>query len=100
MSCNSTRHIAICWTEAAGWLTKLLRLLQKYFLALLMMAQRTNTDSWATLRYDVPSEAANVKRQTDAAQKRCMRLQSSTAELPHENEAVTPATLQVVLSAI
>ncbi len=70
-------------------------LLQKYFLALLILAQKTNSSSHNT---SPAGDPIHVTRQSDAAQLRHITLQRHTAVESAADDPVTAEMLEVVLS--
>ena len=69
-------------------------LLQKYFLALLILAQKTNSSSY---NISPAGDPVHVTRQSDAAQPRHITLQRHTAVKSADNP-LTAEMLEVVLS--
>lgn len=72
--------------------------LQKYFLALLILAQKTNTGSQNISSHEVLSESALATMPLEAAQPCHMALQKQTAAEFDDDVQITAETLQVVLS--
>ncbi len=70
-------------------------LLQKYFLALLILAQKTNSPSPNT---SPAGDPVHVIRQSDAAQPRHITLQRHTAVKSAAADPLTAEMLEVVLS--